>query len=104
MRAVFVGGLDRLKREYEKAAKPYGVQLKVFSGKESCLIDKIGKPDVAILLTGMISHNAKSEVINYSRNLGTPVFFVHTNGVSGLRRCLPAIAAGRGAEAGSFRS
>ena len=91
MRAVFVGGLDRLRREYEKAAKPYGVTLKVFSGKESCLVDKIGKPDITILLTGMVSHSTRSEVLSHSRSIGTPVFFQHSNGVSGLRRSLRAI-------------
>ena len=95
MRATFVGGLDRLRREYEKAAEKYGVTLKVFSGKESCLVGKIGNPDIMILLTGMVSHSARSEVLNHSRSLGTPVFFLHTNGVSGLRRSLTSIAAER---------
>ncbi|MDR2819970.1 MAG: DUF2325 domain-containing protein [Desulfovibrio sp.] len=96
MRAAFVGGLDRLKREYEKAAERYGVTLKVFSGKESCLVGKIGNPDIMILLTGMVSHSARSEVLHHSRSLGTPVFFLHTNGVSGLRRSLSSITAGCG--------
>jgi hypothetical protein len=95
MRAAFVGGLDRLKREYEKAAEQFGVTLKVFSGKESCLVGKIGNPDILIVLTGMVSHSAKSEVLNHSRSLGTPVLFLHTNGVSGLRRGLRSIEDGR---------
>jgi hypothetical protein len=95
MRAAFVGGLDRLKREYEKAAETCGVSLKVFTGKESCLAGKIGNPDVTILLTAMVSHRARAEVLNRSRSLGTPVVFLHTNGVSGLRRSLASIIAGR---------
>jgi hypothetical protein len=96
MRAAFVGGLDRLRREYEKAAEQCGVSLKVFNGKESCLAGKMGRPDVTILLTAMVSHRARSEVLHHSRSLGTPVIFLHTNGVSGLRRSLAGIVAARG--------
>jgi hypothetical protein len=95
MRAAFVGGLDRLKREYEKVAEKYGITLKVFSGRESCLVGKLGEPDVTIVLTGMVSHSARSEVLSHSRSRGTPVFFLHTNGLSGLRRRLPGIVARR---------
>ncbi|MDR2124388.1 MAG: DUF2325 domain-containing protein [Desulfovibrio sp.] len=98
MRAAFVGGLDRLKREYEKAAEQLGFTLKVFSGKESCLVGKIGNPDLLIVLTRMVSHSAKSEVLNHSRSLGTPVLFLHTNGIGGLRRSLRRITRGHCSE------
>ena len=93
MCVALVGGMDRLKRDYENAAKRCGVKLKVFTGKESCLVDKMGCPDMAILFTSMISHNAKTEVMQHSRSRGIPVHFLHTNGVSGLRRCLACLMA-----------
>lgn len=95
MCVALVGGMDRLKKEYENAAKKCGVTLKVFTGKESCLVDKMGNPDMAILFTSMISHNARTEVMQRSRSLGIPVRFLHTNGVSGLRNCLKGILAER---------
>ncbi len=98
MCVALIGGMDRLKREYESAAKKCGVTLKVFTGKESCLVDKMGNPDMTILFTAMISHNARTEVMQRSRSLGIPVQFLHTNGVSGLRQCLTGIMAGRGKE------
>lgn len=88
MCVALVGGMDRLKRDYENAAKRCGVKLKVFTGKESCLVDKMGNPDMAILFTSMISHNARTEVMQKSRSLGIPVTFLHSNGVSSLRTCL----------------
>ena len=88
MCVALVGGMDRLKREYETAAKRCGVKLKVFTGKESCLVDKMGCPDMAILFTSMISHNARTEVMQRSKTLGIPVTFLHSNGVSSLRQCL----------------
>jgi len=88
MCVAIVGGLDRLKRDYENAAKRCGVKLKVFTGKESCLADKIGRVDMAILFTSMVSHNARTEVMQRSKSLGIPVAFLHSNGVSGLRQYL----------------
>jgi hypothetical protein len=88
---ALVGGMNRLKRNYEKAAAQCGVSLKVFTGKESGLAEKIGSPDLTILLTSMISHSAKIGVVQRSRSLGIPVHFLHSNGVSGLRQYLTDI-------------
>lgn len=96
---ALVGGMDRLKRDYENTARRCGVKLKVFTGKESCLVDKMGQVDMAILFTSMISHNARTEVMQKSRSMGIPVTFLHSNGVSGLRQCLAALVAKRGEEA-----
>jgi hypothetical protein len=95
MRVTLVGGLDRLKKEYESAARSCGVALKVFTGKESCLVDKMGSPDMAILLTAMVSHNARYDIVQRSRSLGVPVVFLHTNGISGLKQRLAGLAADR---------
>lgn len=95
MCVALVGGMDRLKRDYENAAKRCGVTLRIFTGKESCLVDKMGRPDMAILFTSMISHNARTEVMQRSKSLGIPVTFLHTNGVSSLRQCLRNIVAER---------
>jgi hypothetical protein len=96
MCVALVGGLDRLKREYESAARTCGVTLKVFTGKESCLVDKMGSPDMTILLTAMVSHNARYDVVQRSRTLGIPVVFLHTNGISGLKQRLADIVAAQG--------
>ncbi len=85
--------MDRLRRDYENAAKELGVALTVCTGKESCLADKMGTPDLAILLTDMVSHSARTRVLQKSRRAGIPVRFLKTNGVSGLRRCLGALVA-----------
>lgn len=95
MCVALVGGMDRLKRDYENAAKRCGVTLKIFTGKESCLVNKMGRPDRAILFTSMISHNARAEVMQKSKSLGIPVTFLHSNGVSSLRQCLKDLMAER---------
>ena len=96
MCVALVGGMDRLRRNYENAAKRCGVRLKVFTGKESCLVDKMGRVDMAILFTSMISHNARTEVMQKSRSMGIPVAFLHSNGVCGLRQCLLDLIVKRG--------
>jgi hypothetical protein len=95
MCVALVGGMDRLKRDYESVAKKCGVTLKTFTGKESCLVDKMGVPDMAILLTNMISHNARTEVLQRTKALGIPVHFLHSCGVSSLKHCLACIMAER---------
>lgn len=99
MCVALVGGMDRLRRDYENAARRCGVKLKVFTGKESCLIDKLGRVDRTILFTSMISHNARTEVMQKSRSMGIPVTFLHSNGVSSLRQCLAELIAKREEEA-----
>ncbi|GHV53943.1 hypothetical protein FACS1894206_05670 [Deltaproteobacteria bacterium] len=91
MCVALVGGMDRLKRDYEKTAKSMGITLRIFTGKESCLLDKMGQPDHTILFTGMISHNARAGVMQRSKSLGIPVTFLHSSGVSSLSRCLRGI-------------
>ena len=93
MSVALIGGMTRLRREYEHAAKQLGVALTVFTGKESCLAEKIGTPDLTILLTDMLSHNALTRVLQKSKRAGTPVRFLKSNGVSGLRRCIGALVA-----------
>ena len=97
MCVALVGGMDRLKRDYENAAKKCGVTLKTFTGKESCLVDTLGCPDMAIVVTSMISHNARAEVMQRSKSLGIPVRFLHACGVSSLRQCLHGIIEERNA-------
>jgi hypothetical protein len=78
--------MTRLRRDYENAARQLGVELTVYTGKESRLEDKMGTPDLTILLTDMLSHNAKTSVLQKSRRLGIPVRFLKSNGISGVRR------------------
>jgi hypothetical protein len=90
MSVVLVGGLDRLRRQYEIAAQQFGVTLKIFNGKEAGLGEKMGNPEMVILLTGMVSHSARLEVVHRGRSIGAPVIFQHSSGISGLRQSLAA--------------
>jgi hypothetical protein len=80
--------MDRLKREYIEAAKRLGVDLKVFTGKERGIAERIGEAKLVMLLTGKVSHAARDEVVAYTRAKNIPLRQMHSSGVSTLRRTL----------------
>ncbi len=88
MCATLVGGMDRLKREYINAAKANGVDLKVFTGKENCISEKMGQTELVIVFTNKVSHAARKEVMHYAKSRNIPVRLVHNCGVSSLRQNL----------------
>lgn len=88
MCAALIGGMDRLKRDYMTAAKGAGVDLRCFNGAEHCMPEKLGSPDVLIMFTNMISHEARKKVLNVARERNIPLKMIHSCGVSSLRKCL----------------
>lgn len=88
MCATLIGGMDRLHRDYINSARDRGVALKVFTGKENHIADKVGSADHVILFTNMVSHAARREVMQHARANNIPVHLLHSCGVSTLRQCL----------------
>ncbi|EGY25608.1 hypothetical protein DA2_2088 [Desulfovibrio sp. A2] len=88
MCAALIGGMDRLKRDYINAALASGVDLKVFTGKENRIADKLGQADLVIVFTNKISHAAKREVVQHAKANSIPVQMLHSCGVSTLRQAL----------------
>lgn len=95
--AVF-GGLDRLKRIYEKTGKDFGCRVRVFAQRVPGMSKRLCKIDGIVLFTGTISHNLVKEVVSLARLNNIPVSRSHTSSASGLKRCLGdlAPAGGRG--------
>ncbi|MDR2574204.1 MAG: DUF2325 domain-containing protein [Desulfovibrio sp.] len=97
MCAVLIGGMDRLNRDYISAAKALGFDLKIFTGQENSIKRQIGVPDVIILCTGKVSHNARAEALRHAAANAIPVEMIHSSGVSALKRCMtPRVKAGGG--------
>ncbi|MDR2161251.1 MAG: DUF2325 domain-containing protein [Desulfovibrio sp.] len=93
MDIALVGGLDRLHKEYASVARKCGVRLRMFTGKEAFLKRKLGHPDAAILMTDMVSHNARDIVLQSSRSMDIPVMFLRSSGISALSRSLKKMGA-----------
>jgi hypothetical protein len=87
MCATLIGGMDRLRQEYIETAKDLGVNLKIFTGQESSIRSRIGKPDMIIVCTGKVSHTARTEAARHSKDYNIPLRMIHSPGVSSLRNC-----------------
>lgn len=88
MTAAIIGGMDRLQPHYQKEAKKAGYKLKMFTGTENTINERIGNIDLLIIFTGKVSHCAKKSAMNAARSENIPVMMCHSCGVSTLRECL----------------
>jgi hypothetical protein len=88
MCAVLIGGMDRLNRDYISVARELGIELKIFTGQENSIKRQIGVPDVIIICTGKISHNARKEALRHAAANSIPLEMIHSSGVSALKRCI----------------
>jgi len=89
--AVF-GGLDRLKRRYEKTGKDLGCSVRVFAQRVPNMSKRLHMIDGIVLFTGTISHNLVKEVVSLAKLYNIPVSRSHTSSASGLKRCLDELA------------
>ena len=101
MTAVLVGGMDRLQPHYQKTARKAGYRLKMFTGTENSINERIGKIDLMIIFTGKVSHSARKSAFEAAKAENIPVIMCHTCGVSTLKECLEnkncPVKQGRGA-------
>lgn len=88
MCATLIGGMDRLKQDYLRAAKQAGVDLKIFTGQENSIVAQLGNSELIIIFTNKVSHQARNEAMNVAKTRNIPVFMLHSCGVSSLRKCL----------------
>lgn len=85
---TLIGGMDRLKPEYMAVARQNGHELKCISRNERNFVSKIGNPDILIVFTNKVSHEARRKAVNTAKSLGIPVRLAHSCGVSTLKECL----------------
>lgn len=88
MCAALIGGMDRLKADYERTAKESGWKLRCFAHNGRNLQERIGASDLVIIFTGKISHEAKRKAAAWAKSRNIPVRLSHSCGVGALRECL----------------
>ena len=59
MSVVIVGGHDRMVCQYKKICKGYKCKAKIFTQMSANLSEQIGSPDLLILFTNTVSHEAE---------------------------------------------
>ncbi|WP_028575842.1 DUF2325 domain-containing protein [Desulfonatronovibrio hydrogenovorans] len=88
MTAAIIGGMDRLQPHYQKTAKKAGYKLKMFTGTENTINERIGNIDLMIIFTNKVSHSARKCALNAAKAENIPVMMCHSCGVSTLKECL----------------
>lgn len=88
MCAALIGGMDRLQSEYKRSAKAAGWQLRCISRNERDFQEKIGSPDLVIIFTNKVSHEAMRKAVFHARRLHIRCEMIHSCGVCTLRECL----------------
>ncbi len=91
MCVALIGGMDRLKREYQRTGSKYGAEIRHFERRCPYLEQKLGSVDAIIVFTDKVSHDARNIAVSKGRDAGIPVLLCHSCGVSSLRRCLEGI-------------
>jgi hypothetical protein len=88
MTAALIGGMDRLQPHYQETARKAGYKLKMFTGTENSIDERIGNIDLMIIFTGKISHKARKCAFQAAKSENVPVVMFHSCGVSTLKECL----------------
>ena len=88
MSIAIVGGLDRLRRSYEKKCRDMGYYGKVFSKRVPKLANRMIGVDKIVIFTGTVAHPMVAEATRVARMQGIPIERTHSSSVSALKRCL----------------
>jgi hypothetical protein len=96
VRVSLVGGMDRLGPHYRIEAEKAGFELRVFKGLESNMAAKLMNSTAVVLFTGMISHEARNQVVAAAKTYDIPLLQCHSCGICSFRDCLSCITRGDG--------
>jgi hypothetical protein len=88
MSIAIIGGMDRLKRDYQKVGVKYGVDIYHFERDRPGLRKRLGKMDAMVIFTGRVSHNAMKQARSVATAGGVRVAMSRACGLSSLGRCL----------------
>ncbi len=91
MSIAVIGGMDRLKRDYQKVGAKYGVDIYHFERGRQGLEKRLGKMDAIVIFTGRVSHNAMLQARSAGTARGVRVSMSRSCGLSSLGRCLDRI-------------
>ena len=94
MSVAIVGGLDRLKRLYEKKCVDMGYQGKVFSRQVPNLANRMTGVNGIVIFTGTVAHPMVEEATRVARMWNIPLERSHSSSVSALKRCLEGFSEG----------
>lgn len=92
MTVALIGGLDRLKNQYESLAEEHGIELRVYSKPKADLQGRISQVDAVVLFTNLVSHQSAREVRKLARSGNVSLICSHNSSLAAARRCFLAAA------------
>ncbi|MBQ3049911.1 MAG: DUF2325 domain-containing protein [Oscillospiraceae bacterium] len=90
MSVVIVGGNECMVRQYIDLCKKYNCRAKVFCKMHDGLKNKVGNPDLMVLLTNTTSHKMVRCAISEIKGQNTVVARSHSSSISALKNILEA--------------
>lgn len=92
MTIAVLGGLDRLKRNYEKKGKEFGMDIRVFSQGIPNMAQRLSQVNGIVILTGTVGHRMVGEALKAARQNRIPIERSHSSGMSAFSRQLEEFA------------
>ena len=80
MSVAIIGGLDRLKKYYEKTGDNMGFDIRCFFQRIPDIRKRLNSVKGIIIFTGTISHPLVTEVLRAAKHLNIPVERSHSSG------------------------
>jgi hypothetical protein len=88
MGVAIIGGLDRLKRSYEKECNSRGFNARVFSQQIPNMARRMNGVERILIFTGTVAHPMVTEAVRVGKEQNIPVERSHSSSISALKRCL----------------
>lgn len=88
MSVVIVGGNERMVRKYINLCSDYNCSAKVFCKMRDGLKNKLGSPELMILLTNTTSHKMVKCALSEVKGRNTKIERCHSSSLSALRSIL----------------
>ncbi|RUM47187.1 MAG: hypothetical protein DSY47_07110 [Hydrogenothermus sp.] len=88
MTITIVGGIHKLKKDYEKICKEKNLKPKFILDKHPNLRDILKNSDAIVIITSNINHNTAKTAKAVSKERGIPLFLCHKGSISSLRKIL----------------
>ena len=88
MSVAIIGGLDRLKRTYERECLSRGFEAKVFSQRIPNMARRMNGVERILIFTGTVAHPMVTEAVRVGKEHNIPVDRCHSSSISALKRCL----------------
>ena len=92
MSIAIIGGLDRLRRSYEKECRNRGFDASVFSQRIPNMARRMNGVHRILIFTGTVAHPMVTEAVRVAKVQNIPVDRCHSSSISALKRCLNSLS------------